>query len=208
MSSSSFFLETMPPIEKGRVIGLFGGSFNPAHEGHVLVAKTALKRLGLDQLWWMVSPGNPLKDNSNLPSVKERLHYAKQLIQSPKIFFTGFEEKIKSFRSLDTVSYILSHNKGAYFVFIMGSDNLANFHLWYKWEEIITLIPLAIVNRPTALYASVMSPFAKKYQAFRLKEKKAKQLPFYKTPVWCYIHGNLSDQSSTKIRENYKICKK
>ncbi|MET3560146.1 nicotinate-nucleotide adenylyltransferase [Bartonella japonica] len=190
----------MPYVEKSNVVGLFGGSFNPPHDGHLLVAKIAIQRLRLDQLWWMVTPGNPLKDHTNLPSLDERMRLSFELIDHPKIRITGFEQALGSTMSVDTISYILAHCRGVRFVWVIGADSLATIHHWFRWHDIISMLPIAVIDRPLAQVPALSSPMAQIYRAFRLDERESIRLPFMKPPAWTYLHGALSFQSSTDLR--------
>lgn len=191
----------MPHCEKGNVIGLFGGSFNPPHEGHVLVAKTALQRIGLNQLWWMVTPGNPLKKHLNQLPLKERMQQSAALIDDPRIKITGFEQAINSRNSVTTISHILTRNTGVNFVWIMGADSLASFHHWFRWRDIVNMIPIVIVDRPSAQMSALSSPMAQTFKYYRINERNISILPFMKPPAWGYIHERLSDASSTRLRD-------
>ncbi|WP_317992724.1 nicotinate-nucleotide adenylyltransferase [Bartonella gliris] len=195
----------MPHVERSNVVGLFGGSFNPPHAGHLLVAKIAIRRLRLDQLWWMVTPGNPLKDCTHLPSLEERMRLSVGLVDHAKIRVTGFEQAIGSTVSVDTVSHILAHYHGVHFVWVMGADSLATFHHWFRWRDIVSMLPIAVINRPFAHMSALSSPMAHIYRSFRLDERESIRLPFMKPPAWTYLHGPLSFQSSTNLRlkENY-----
>lgn len=190
----------MPHCERGNRIGLFGGSFNPPHEGHLLVAKTALHRLKLDQLWWMVTPGNPLKNQRGLLSLRERMRLSAKLVDDPKIRITGFEQKIKSYNSITTLSYIFARHKNVHFVWIMGADSLASFHHWHQWRKIVNLVPIAVIDRPSASLSALFSPMAETFRQFRVKEYDIAALPGKKPPAWGYIHGKRSFASSTQLR--------
>ncbi|WP_273790637.1 MULTISPECIES: nicotinate-nucleotide adenylyltransferase [unclassified Bartonella] len=190
----------MPHVERSNVVGLFGGSFNPPHAGHLLVAKIAIRRLHLDQLWWMITPGNPLKDCTQLPSLEERMQLSFKLIDHPKIRLTGFEQAIGSKVSVDTIFHILTHYSGVNFVWIMGADSFATIHQWYRWHDIVSMLPIAIIDRPLGNRSALSSPMAHIYRRFRLDERESKRLPFIKPPVWTYLHGPLSFQSSTNLR--------
>ncbi|WP_332065831.1 nicotinate-nucleotide adenylyltransferase [Bartonella sp. CB189] len=190
----------MPLVKRSNVVGLFGGSFNPPHSGHLMIAKAAIRRLYLDQLWWMVTPRNPLKDWVHLPSLDERMQLSLELVDHPKIRITGFEQTIGSTVSVDTISYILSRYSGVHFVWIMGADSLATIHHWYRWRDIISMLPIAVVDRPSIGLPALSSPMAHIYRSFRLDEKESARLPFMKPPVWTYLHGPLSFQSSTNLR--------
>ncbi|WP_375668327.1 nicotinate-nucleotide adenylyltransferase [Bartonella sp. AP36NXGY] len=190
----------MPHVERSNVVGLFGGSFNPPHAGHLLVAKIAIRRLHLDQLWWMITPGNPLKDCTQLLPLEERMRLSFKLIDHPKIRLTGFEKAIGSKVSVDTIFHILTHYSGVNFVWIMGADSFATIHHWYRWHDIVSMLPIAIIDRPLGNWSALSSPMAHIYRRFRLDERESKRLPFIKPPVWTYLHGPLSFQSSTNLR--------
>lgn len=198
---TEIYLNNMPAHNKTDIIGLFGGSFNPPHSGHLLVAKQAIKRLNLTQLWWMVSPGNPLKDNSNLPSIETRVRWSGKLLQKQhKIMITAFEETIKSWTSFDTINYILNAKKKAKFIWIMGGDSLENFDKWYNWQMIAELIPICIIKRPMMNEPQKKSNFAKKYHNSFVNSNEAYNLAFKNPPAWCYIEDAVSYESSTNLR--------
>lgn len=190
----------MPQVEQGMAVGLFGGSFNPPHEGHVVVAATALARLNLDQLWWMVTPGNPLKDSGVLAPLAQRVAESQALVKDPRIRVTAFEEKIRTRYSADTIAYILKHNRGVHFVWIMGADNLSTFHHWQQWRKIVNTIPIAVIDRPGSSHADKESPAAQAFAPFRVAENKASGLALQKAPAWTFIHGRRSSLSSTALR--------
>ncbi|ABM44674.1 nicotinate (nicotinamide) nucleotide adenylyltransferase [Bartonella bacilliformis str. Heidi Mejia] len=190
----------MPYVERSNIVGLFGGSFNPPHAGHLLVAKTAVRRLYLNQLWWMVTPGNPLKDCTQLPSLHERIRLSSELTNHPKIRVTGFEGVMGSKLSAETVSHILTRHSEVNFVWVMGADILATIHYWHRWRDIVSMLPIVIIDRPSVRMAALSSPMARTYRYFRLDERKSPLLPFMRPPAWTYLHGPLSFQSSTKLR--------
>ncbi|WP_297322450.1 nicotinate-nucleotide adenylyltransferase [uncultured Bartonella sp.] len=201
MKDLFLFKNRLPSCGRGNCIGLFGGSFNPPHEGHLLVAKIALQRLKLDQLWWMVTPGNPLKDQKDLLSVDERICLSEKLAEDPRIKITGFEQKIRSYKTVSTIEYILAHHKDVHFVWVMGADSLKSFHHWHKWREIVAMIPIAIIDRPDARMSALFSPMAETFSRFRVKDYDIAALPYKKPPAWGYIHGKRSYASSTKLRQ-------
>ncbi len=141
-------IAVLPPHAPGLKIGLFGGSFNPAHEGHRAASLLALRRLGLDRVWWLVSPGNPLKDTRGLPSLDQRVAAAAKFARDPRIAVTGFEETIGAQYTYQTILYLKARCRGVRFVWIMGADNLANFEHWKRWRTIATNVPIAIIDRP------------------------------------------------------------
>ncbi|RCL03406.1 MAG: nicotinate-nucleotide adenylyltransferase [Candidatus Tokpelaia sp. JSC161] len=191
----------MPYAEKGMAIGLFGGSFNPPHEGHALVAYTALRRLKLDRIWWMVTPQNPLKNSNILAPLEKRLAASKTLVYNPRICITGFEQEIQTRYSAETIQSILKYNTGVHFIWIMGADNLATFHHWQEWRKIVHSLPIAIVDRPGFTKAEQSSKMARTFADFRIQENLAALLSSKVAPVWTFIHGHRSSQSSTTLRE-------
>ncbi|UXN04818.1 nicotinate-nucleotide adenylyltransferase [Bartonella sp. HY406] len=192
----------MPHAEKGNIIGLYGGSFNPPHKGHVLVADIAITRLRLDKLWWMVTPGNPLKSQKELRPLSERIGLSEGLISDPHIKITAFEQAIETRFSADTINHILQRNVGVHFVWIMGADSLKNFHLWQHWQDIARKIPIAIIDRPGATIAALSSVTARRFAQNRIDERLASGLALMKPPAWTFIHGPRSSLSSTQLRQS------
>ncbi len=185
-------------------IGLLGGSFNPAHEGHILISEQVRKRLNLDIVWWLFTPGNPLKNNDNLASLEERILYAENLIKSPNIRLTAFEARYGFIYSYDSLSYLLNRLADRRFVWIMGSDNFYNFHKWYRWRDIAKLLPMAIYARPGTNRRALFSKAAMNLRNFRLALGKEKLLFNSKAPSWIFLNGASSAQSSSKIRAKQK----
>ncbi len=138
---------SMPFASPGMRIGLFGGSFNPAHPAHRAASLFAWKRLGLDRVWWLVSPGNPLKDNKALPPLTERIEQANRVAASPFIEVTGIEAKLGTRFAIDTVSRLKACHPRVRFVLLTGADILAEFHRWKRWRELADRIPLAVIDR-------------------------------------------------------------
>ena len=190
----------MPHVEKGMQVGLFGGSFNPPHGGHALVAEIALRRLALDQLWWMVTPGNPLKNTRELASLSQRLRQSEEIARDPRIKVTAFELRHHVRYTADTLALIGAKNPGVDFVWIMGADNLRDFHRWQRWREIATTFPMAVVDRPGATLSFLSSVVAKTFDFARVDEADAPRLARMKAPAWTFIHGPRSLVSSTAIR--------
>lgn len=189
-----------PPALAGQRIGLMGGSFNPPHEGHVQVSELALRRLELDRLWWIVSPGNPLKDVSALPPLEDRIARCRELAKDPHIEITGFEAALGTPYTARTVSFLTGRYPGTHFVWLMGADNLAQFHHWRDWRRIAVSIPLAVVDRPGWRLKALASPAAKSLARYRLKEDAAADLAGAAPPAWTFLTGPLSSASSTAIR--------
>lgn len=191
---------SIPPVVPGLRIGLFGGSFNPAHEGHLLVAETALRRLELDRIWWMVSPGNPLKDHRNLRPLLERIEQSRALAEDPRIVVTAFEAAHQIRYSADTVRLVTRRCTGARFVWVMGADSLAGFHRWQDWRAIASAMPVAVVDRPGSTLAPLSSRAGRALSRYRLPEGEAQRLAFKPPPAWVFLHGPRSRLSSTLLR--------
>jgi nicotinate-nucleotide adenylyltransferase len=189
----------LPAAAPGMRIGLFGGSFNPAHEGHRLVAVQCLKRLALDAVWILVSPGNPLKNNSNLAPLETRVRATRALMDHPRIHVTGFEAEHGFRYSFDTLSF-LRDTVPAKFVWIMGADNLVQFDRWERWEDMAGLMPIAVYARPGSTVRATVSKAATALKARRIPEAAAETLADRDPPAWVYLHGIMSPQSSTAIR--------
>lgn len=194
-----------PTLQPGLRVGLMGGSFNPPHEGHLWVAETALKRLGLDQLWWIVSPGNPLKSHDGLAPLDARMAACRALAQNPRMKITGFEAELGSPYTAITLGHLVQRNPGVHFVWVMGADNLAGFHRWQNWQGIARSIPFAVVDRPGWRLRGLAGRAAKSLETRRVPESHAPQLPLAKTPAWTFLSARLSEQSSTAIRRQNPV---
>ncbi len=191
----------LPSTSPGLRVGLFGGSFNPPHEGHRLVAETALRRLGLDQVWWIVTPGNPLKSLAELPSQETRMALVRNLVgPDRRMVITGIETQIGTRYTEETIRFLRSRLPQVHFVWLMGADNLASFHRWKNWENIAALVPMAIIDRPGSTLRAVSSPAARSLAYYRIDESDARLLPRLAAPRWLFLHGKRSAQSSTALR--------
>ncbi len=189
-------------------IGLFGGTFDPPHLAHLGASLLALKRLKLDRVWWLVTPGNPLKDTSGLGPLKPRIAAARALTQHPRIDVTGLEAVIKTRYTYDTIQWLVARCPGVHFVWIMGADNLRSFHRWQNWRGIAKLVPFAVVDRlGPSLYAAA-SPAGQALGRFRIAEHNAAALPFRKPPAWTFLHGLKSPLSSTQLRALRRLARK
>lgn len=182
-------------------VGLFGGSFNPPHEGHALVAEIALRTLALDQLWWMVTPGNPLKEGRKAASLAHRIGLSEAIATDRRIKVTAFEAAFSTRYTADTLATVRARNPGVDFVWIMGADNLADFHRWQRWREIAMTMPIAVIDRPGATLATVSSVMAKTFSRARVPESRAARLAHMRPPAWTFIHGPRSSLSSTALRD-------
>jgi nicotinate-nucleotide adenylyltransferase len=190
----------LPPHAPGMRIGLFGGTFDPPHQAHLAAALLALKRLRLDRVWWLVTPGNPLKNTRGLAPLAERIASARALTSHPRIDITGLEAVIKTRYTYDTISWLLARCPGVRFVWIMGADNLRSFHRWQKWHKIAELVPIVVIDRlGPSLYAAA-SPAGNVLARVRIPEHNAAALLDRKPPVWAYLHGLKSPLSSTALR--------
>lgn len=182
-------------------VGLFGGSFNPPHAGHALVAEIALRRLKLDRLWWIVTPGNPLKSTKELAPLAERIRLSETIAQDPRIQVTAFEASHNVRYTADTLALIKKRNPGVSFVWIMGADNLRDFHRWQRWREIVMTFPIAVIDRPGSTLSFLSSVVAKTFDYARVDEFDAPVLARMRAPAWTFIHGPRSSLSSTALRE-------
>jgi nicotinate-nucleotide adenylyltransferase len=181
-------------------IGLFGGTFDPPHQAHRACCLIALQRLGLDRIWWLVTPGNPLKDTRGLSPLAERIAAARALASHPRIVVSGIEAEIGARYTYDTVRYLLARSPGVRFVWIMGADNLRSFHRWQKWHAIASMVPMAVIDRlGPSLYATA-GPAGQALAHARIPESAARSLPGRPPPAWVYLHGLKSPLSSTALR--------
>ncbi|MFS8036435.1 nicotinate-nucleotide adenylyltransferase [Xanthobacter sp. AM11] len=190
----------MPRVTDGLRVGLFGGSFNPAHGAHRAASLLALRRLQLDRVWWLVTPGNPLKDNRALPSLEERVAIARQVARHPRIDVTGFEATLGMRYSYETLAYLVRRLPTVRFVWIMGADNLARFDRWQRWRAIADLVPLAVVDRMGDSLRASASPAAQALARYRIDETDAAVLADLPPPAWVFLHGLKSPVSSSGIR--------
>ncbi|MDR3496472.1 MAG: nicotinate-nucleotide adenylyltransferase [Ancalomicrobiaceae bacterium] len=190
----------IPLATPGMAIGLLGGSFNPPHAGHLHVATVALARLGLDRLWMLVTPGNPLKERAGLPDLATRIEATRALARDPRIVVTGFEATLGSAYSWVTIRHLVRTFPRVNFVWVMGADNLAGFHRWQHWRRIATTVPLAIVDRPGSTLSAQSSPAAAALARSRLKEAAAATLIGRPAPAWVFLHARRNELSSSRLR--------
>lgn len=190
----------IPPSAAGMRIGVFGGSFNPLHEGHLLVMEETLRRLRLDALWVLVTPGNPLKDNKGLPPLADRVRAARAAIRDPRIRVTGFEAAKGFTFSWQTIDFLTRTLADRHFVWIMGADSLADFHRWQRWRDIARRVPIAVYARPGASRRALASRAAVALDYAQVDESDAAVLALSRPPAWIYLQGRQSSQSSSAIR--------
>lgn len=190
-------------LERGMVVGLFGGSFNPAHEGHRHVAETARQQLGLDRIIWLISPQNPLKSKTETAPLAERMAGVQPFIGHGDVI-SDFETRIHAIYTLDTLRALKARYPGVHLVWIMGGDSLAGFHHWRGWVQLMHMVPIAVVSRPGALMKARFSPATQRFARYRIDERAARTLPYLKVPAWTYIKGPLHGHSSTALRLKFK----
>ncbi|MFH6782915.1 MULTISPECIES: nicotinate-nucleotide adenylyltransferase [Methylobacterium] len=190
----------LPPLAPGLRVGLYGGSFNPAHAGHRHVSRLALRRLALDRVWWLVSPGNPLKDRSGLPDAAARAAAARNVAANPRIAVTDFEAGLGVRYTVETLHWLTVRHPDIRFVWIMGADSLASFHRWRGWREIAARMPVAVIDRPGYTLKAMASPAARALAASRIDESAAATLADRAPPAWVFLHGPRNSLSSTALR--------
>lgn len=188
-------------LAPGMRVGLYGGSFNPAHEGHAHVAETARRRLRLDRVIWLVSPQNPLKSTRETASLADRMAGARKVARGRGMIVSDVETLIGTQYTIDTLRVLKARFPGVKFVWIMGADSLATFHRWRGWTQIMREVPVAVVSRPWISLKSRFSPAARRFASARAHSAQAALLPGSKTPRWTFLRGPLNFQSSTALRE-------
>ena len=188
-----------PLAVPGMTIGLLGGSFDPAHAGHMRLTREALKRLGLDAVWWLVSPGNPLKPQGPAP-LAARMARARALIDHPRVLASDIEARLGTRFTAHTLARLLALYPGVRFVWLMGADNMAQLHRWHDWRAIMAMVPVAVLARPGQRLAAQCAPAARIFAAARLSASASHALPHAAPPAWCYLDMPMSAQSSSAIR--------
>ncbi len=188
----------LPPA--GARIGLFGGSFNPAHAGHREISREALIRLGLGRVWWLVSPQNPLKSSAEMAPLDRRLAAARAVADDPRILVTGLETRLGSAYTADTLVALTRLLPRVRFVWLMGADNLIQVHQWQDWQEIFNTLPVAVFDRPSYSLRALSSKAAQAFARYRLHERSTRRLAEVRPPAWVFIHCRLNPQSATAIR--------
>lgn len=194
--------QAIPFYTDGMRIGLLGGSFNPPHAAHRAISLFAMKRLQLDRVWWLVSPGNPLKNGHGPHNVFERAAAARKVAQDPRIDVSCLEAVIGTRYTVDTITYLRRRCGGARFVWIMGADNLAQFHRWENWQRIAADVPLAVIDRPPQSFRALAAPAALALGSYRIPERAARGLADRKPPAWVFLTGMKLNLSSTVLRNS------
>jgi nicotinate-nucleotide adenylyltransferase len=190
----------IPPHAPGMRIGLFGGTFDPPHKAHLGASLLAMKKLQLDRVWWLVTPGNPLKNTKHLRPLETRMAEARELARHPRIDITGLEAVINTRYTYDTLKFLVRRCPGVRFVWVMGADNLRSFSRWQNWRGIASLMPFAIIDRMGSSLYATGSRASQALSRYRLPERFASTLAERKTPAWLYLHGLKSPLSSTALR--------
>ena len=180
-------------------VGLLGGSFNPAHDGHRHISLEALKRLRLDQVWWLVAPQNPLKPGAGMAALEKRLARARKAARHPRIRVSDLEARLGTRYTVDTLACLTRRYPEVHFVWLMGADNLLQFPAWRRWTSIARAIPIAIFDRPTYAYRALAGQAARRFARYRVMDPAA--LPGRKPPAWCLVRGPTHPASATAVRE-------
>ena len=187
-------------LQPGMRVGLFGGSFNPVHEGHLHVARTAKERLQLDRVWWLVSPQNPLKSSDDMDLHWRRMAGVMTLAAEPGHVVSDVETRLESQYTIDLVRALQTRHPGVEFVWIMGADNLLGFHRWRGWKRLMETIPIAIIARPGSAIRARLGKTAQRWAKARMPQESAPALPGTPAPAWVYLTAPLHPHSSTAIR--------
>ena len=188
-------------------IGLLGGSFNPAHEGHRAISREALKRLRLDRVWWLVSPQNPLKPTDQTADLEQRLAAARAIADHPRVIVTDLERRIGTRYTVDTLAW-LTRRCRARFVWLIGADNMAQLPRWRRWQRLVRMVPIAVFDREPYSYLALAGRMARAYAGERLVERRAPVLAEYPPPAWVYLRLRRHQVSSTAIRQERAACRR
>jgi len=192
-----------PIAGRGQVVGLLGGSFDPAHEGHAHITREALKRFGLDHVWWLVSPGNPLKARGPAP-LETRVAGARAVMDHPRVSVTGIEADLGTRFTAQTLARLMALYPDVRFVWLMGADNLAQFHRWQDWRWIMDTVPIGVIARPGDRISARMGMAASVYRYAKVSGRAAKGLGGRASPAWCFVNAPMSDLSSTALRDQQR----
>ncbi|WP_374652520.1 nicotinate-nucleotide adenylyltransferase [Dongia sp.] len=183
-----------------RKIGILGGSFNPAHGGHRDISLAALSYLGLDEIWWLVAPQNPLKSPVGMAPLDARLAEAQRVAGHPRIRVSDLELRLGTTYTADTLKKVVRKYPHFRFVWLMGADNLASMARWKDWQQIFHLVPIAVFDRPTYTYRALAALAARRFACFRAREQAARTLVTSPPPAWTFVHHRLNPISATEIR--------
>lgn len=189
----------LPYAPPGSRVGLLGGSFDPAHEGHAHITREALKRFGLDRVWWLVSPGNPLKAHGPAP-LADRMARARAVMQDPRVTVTDIEARLGTRYTAETLDRLFALYPQLRFTWLMGADNLADFHRWQRWDEIMRALPVGVIARPGDRVEARTSPAARRFRVARVPAAWSQGLGMRHAPAWCLVNVPMVDVSSSAIR--------
>ena len=188
------------PLVKGQRTGLLGGSFNPAHNGHLHISNLALEHLKLDCVWWMISPQNPLKSVNGMASLDQRMEKACEVAENSNIIVTDVECELGTQYTSNTLPALQKIFPEGHFVWLMGSDNLAQIEQWHQWETIFMTLPVAIFARPAYCNDVEEVKSVKQFSSFQVSEANASTLADMKPPAWAFLKTPLNPESATEIR--------
>lgn len=184
---------------RGQVIGLLGGSFDPPHQGHAHITREALKRFGLDRVWWLVSPGNPLKESGPAP-MAERIAASRAIMDHPRVEISDFEARAGTRFTAETLKALMKTCPQVRFVWLMGADNLVQLPQWQDWRWIMETVPVGVLARPGDRIRARNSRAARIYASARIKGRRSQELARAEAPAWCFINVPMRDDSSSAIR--------
>jgi nicotinate-nucleotide adenylyltransferase len=196
----------LPFALAGMSVGLLGGSFDPAHEGHLHITEMALRRFRLDRVWWLVTPGNPLKAHGPAP-LAERIAQARRMVHDPHVEITDIEARLGTRMTRDTLAALQRLYPRVRFVWLMGADNMVQFDRWDSWREIAARVPIGVIARPGWRMPARFSRAARMLWRDRQPEAQAGQLAAMVPPAWVMINVPLNKQSSSAIRAKQKRAK-
>ena len=186
---------------RNRRIGLLGGSFNPAHDGHLYISLEAVKRLNLDEVWWLVSPQNPLKPELGMASFTRRLSHARLVAQHPSIHVSTLETKMGTIYTADTLQMLKQRYPTARFVWLMGADNLVQIPNWLDWSKIFHTVPIAVFARGSYDSGALSGRAAQRFRSARFPASAAGVLADAAPPAWVYLRVRAHPAASTQLRQ-------
>ena len=189
------------PSLRGVRIGILGGSFNPAHEGHLAISRAAMKRLRLDQIWWLVSPQNPLKSRDDMAAIDRRLDAARSWARDPRIWVSDLEAELGTSYTVDTIAALTARAPATHFVWLMGADNLAQFSKWRRWQQVFATVPVAVYARAPFDFRALAGLAVSRYRAARIPQGAAALLPVIMPPAWTFFALRRHPASATRIRD-------
>lgn len=194
------------PLYAGLRIGLLGGSFNPAHGGHRYISVEAIKRLGLDGVWWLVTPQNPLKPTRGMASLGERMARAAAAANHPRVVITDIEVALGTRYTADTLSVLATRFPATRFVWLMGADNLAQIHRWQHWTRIFHTVAVAVFDRPSYSLSALEGQAARRFRRHRVPSHAAQRLALMPPPAWTFIVLRRHRASATAIRRRRRAA--